>query len=274
MVIWNLTLVYSNWHFREQLLVLPCFLLVAGGGGGVQEVPQWELLVVISWCRLLEGLLSYWSLVVHGQIFSYRSSLSSRYYLWVESLLMVLTDSFLHGFHVCPQQTYSFVPCSVEVQWVPTWPVFTLPQYTVQVSLPFGSFSGIHQLKEPTSPKFQTNPPNPPYSMSLFFFFSLKLCHLFRKGVRSIPFTSPGWGVGIYSFFYSCLKRNISLLVSPLNQYSLSVHFSWVIPLWLSWQRICLQCRRPGFDPWVWKIPWRREWLLTPVFLPGEFHGL
>ena len=25
-------------------------------------------------------------------------------------------------------------------------------------------------------------------------------------------------------------------------------------------------------DPWVEKIPWRREWLLTPVFLPGEFH--
>ena len=27
------------------------------------------------------------------------------------------------------------------------------------------------------------------------------------------------------------------------------------------------------FDPWVGKIPWRREWLPTPVFLPGEFHG-
>ena len=26
-------------------------------------------------------------------------------------------------------------------------------------------------------------------------------------------------------------------------------------------------------DPWVRKIPWRREWLPTPVFLPGEFHG-
>ena len=26
-------------------------------------------------------------------------------------------------------------------------------------------------------------------------------------------------------------------------------------------------------DPWVEKIPWRREWLPTPVFLPGEFHG-
>ena len=26
-------------------------------------------------------------------------------------------------------------------------------------------------------------------------------------------------------------------------------------------------------NPWVGKIPWRREWLPTPVNLPGEFHG-
>jgi len=26
-------------------------------------------------------------------------------------------------------------------------------------------------------------------------------------------------------------------------------------------------------DSWVGKIPWRREWLPTPVFWPGEFHG-
>ena len=39
--------------------------------------------------------------------------------------------------------------------------------------------------------------------------------------------------------------------------------------LLLSWWRICLQCRRPGFDPWVGKIPWRRERLPTPVFWPG-----
>ena len=32
----------------------------------------------------------------------------------------------------------------------------------------------------------------------------------------------------------------------------------------------CLQCRRPAFDPWVGKNPWRRIWLSTPVFLPGE----
>ena len=28
-----------------------------------------------------------------------------------------------------------------------------------------------------------------------------------------------------------------------------------------------------GLDPWVWKIPWGREWQPTPVFLPEEFHG-
>ena len=38
-------------------------------------------------------------------------------------------------------------------------------------------------------------------------------------------------------------------------------------------KRICVQSRRPGFDPWVRKILWRREWLPTPVFLPEEFHG-
>ena len=33
------------------------------------------------------------------------------------------------------------------------------------------------------------------------------------------------------------------------------------------------QCRRPGFNPWVEKIPWRKEWLSTPIFLPVKFHG-
>ena len=29
----------------------------------------------------------------------------------------------------------------------------------------------------------------------------------------------------------------------------------------------------PGFDSWVRKIPWRRNWQCTPVFLPGKSHG-
>ena len=42
---------------------------------------------------------------------------------------------------------------------------------------------------------------------------------------------------------------------------------------WLGWERICLQCERLRFDPWVRKNSWRRKWLLTPVFLAGKFHG-
>ena len=33
-----------------------------------------------------------------------------------------------------------------------------------------------------------------------------------------------------------------------------------------------LQCGKPGFDPWVGNIPWRRESLPTPVFWPGKLH--
>ena len=56
-----------------------------------------------------------------------------------------------------------------------------------------------------------------------------------------------------------------------LHAYSLQ--YSW-LPLWLSWYRLCLPFGRPGFNAWVGKIPWRRERLPTPVFWPGEFHGL
>ena len=41
-------------------------------------------------------------------------------------------------------------------------------------------------------------------------------------------------------------------------------------------ERICLQCRRHRrheFDPWVGKMPWRRAWQPTPVFLPGKSYG-
>ena len=51
------------------------------------------------------------------------------------------------------------------------------------------------------------------------------------------------------------------------------LQYSWA-SLWLSWGRICPQCGRPGFNPWVGKIPGRREQLPTLVFWPGEFHGL
>ena len=35
----------------------------------------------------------------------------------------------------------------------------------------------------------------------------------------------------------------------------------------------CRRHKRRGFDPWVGKIPRRRVWQPTPVFLPGQPHG-
>ena len=35
--------------------------------------------------------------------------------------------------------------------------------------------------------------------------------------------------------------------------------------------KVHLQWGIPGFDPWVRKIPWRRTWQPTPVFLPEDF---
>ena len=32
-------------------------------------------------------------------------------------------------------------------------------------------------------------------------------------------------------------------------------------------------CRKHGFNPWVKKMPWRRKWQPTPIFLPVKSHG-
>ena len=57
-----------------------------------------------------------------------------------------------------------------------------------------------------------------------------------------------------------------------LDQESLTSRASPVIQQ----QRLYLQyrrCKRGGFNPWVEKIPWRRKWQHTPVFLPEKYHG-
>ena len=47
----------------------------------------------------------------------------------------------------------------------------------------------------------------------------------------------------------------------------------WGFPGGSDGKESACQCRRPRFNPWVGKIPWRTEWQPTPVLLPGELHG-
>ena len=56
------------------------------------------------------------------------------------------------------------------------------------------------------------------------------------------------------------------IISSPLPQ-------AYRFPRWLSGKESTCQCRRHRFNPWVGRIPWRRKWQLTPVFLPGKSHG-
>ena len=71
--------------------------------------------------------------------------------------------------------------------------------------------------------------------------------------------------------------------IEELNfpQHELRVASPFVVGLQTHWAPLGaqlvknhLQCSRPGFNPWVGKIPWRRERLPTPGFWPGELHGL
>ena len=53
-------------------------------------------------------------------------------------------------------------------------------------------------------------------------------------------------------------------------------HYPVNLPRWLRGKESACQCRRRrrlGFDPWVGKVPWRRKWQPTPVFLSGESRG-
>jgi len=77
-----------------------------------------------------------------------------------------------------------------------------------------------------------------------------------------------------------------SFIVSGLTSRSL-IHFEFIfvygvrkcsnfilLHVAVSFPSTTYQCGRPGFDPFAGKIPWRREQLPTPIFWPGEFHGL
>ena len=61
----------------------------------------------------------------------------------------------------------------------------------------------------------------------------------------------------------------VNLKNNMLSERSQSSGLSW----WLSGIEYTCQSRHHRFDPWVGKIPLRREWQPTPAFLPGRSHG-
>ena len=70
-----------------------------------------------------------------------------------------------------------------------------------------------------------------------------------------------------------CLRKKMVKGVVCSISFSRKIKKDGVFPDGASCKEPVGQCRRHkrhGFDPWVGKIPWRRAWQPTPVFLPGE----
>ena len=57
------------------------------------------------------------------------------------------------------------------------------------------------------------------------------------------------------------------------NTFYAHLYVIYGLSMWFSGEESTCQCRSLGFDPWVGKVPWRRKWQPTSVFLLGESHG-
>ena len=89
----------------------------------------------------------------------------------------------------------------------------------------------------------------------------------------NFPFHQPG----LFSDFWVASSQPSLLVTVVFQSWVESSYFGRLkqisgFPTWLSGKESCL-CRRREFHPCVRKIPWRRKWQPTPVFLLGKPHG-
>ena len=114
---------------------------------------------------------------------------------------------------------------------------------------------------------------------------SFPISWLFASGGQSIRASdsAPVLPMNIQGWFPLGLTGLISLKSKDFQEYSPAPQFESINSLVLSllslWASLMAQMVKnmpamweTRFDPWVGKIPWRREWQSTPVFLPGESH--
>ena len=94
------------------------------------------------------------------------------------------------------------------------------------------------------------------------------------------PDSSGHWLSGVYS--HLCHKEDSNFPTGNLSRpYAWacglsgigSISYRHAFPGGSESKSVCLQLRRPGFNPWIGKIPWRRKWQPSPVLLPWKSHG-
>ena len=77
----------------------------------------------------------------------------------------------------------------------------------------------------------------------------------------SLPFLNPAWTSGSARFMYcwSLAWRILSIALLACEMSAIHPYIYFYI--YIVYIYAYLQCRRPGFNPWVGNIPWKREWL-------------
>ena len=96
---------------------------------------------------------------------------------------------------------------------------------------------------------------NATFSFYLFIFFTLQYCIGMAKS--HIFFIHSSVNEHLACFFVLAIVNNAVPYGSMVKESTCQGR----------------SCRRPLFDPWIQKSPWRRIWQPTSVFLPGESHG-
>ena len=86
--------------------------------------------------------------------------------------------------------------------------------------------------------------------------------HLGCTVVSHIKLISPDWALKP-----SCEVSTIRILLLYKTRKDIFIYLFFFLTFILCWN-----FRRWGFNPWIRKIPWRRKWKPTPVFLPGQSH--
>ena len=107
---------------------------------------------------------------------------------------------------------------------------------------------------------------------------TIDLCHG-RPGIK--PSALQVWGLSHWTtrevtlsltfdlYFFSEMDRCSKDRAKKINLL-ISIH---LFSCFFTGKESTCQCKRPGFLPWVRKIPWREKWQPTPVFVTGDTHG-
>ena len=124
-----------------------------------------------------------------------------------------------------------------------------------------------------TSPRIPVSCIEPGLAIRLLYDFWLFLLSLPLLNDFISLCSSIKWVVVRFNWNYAC--KMLRMVPGTRKAFTLCLPFSTGFPGGSDTKASARNAGDPaGFDPWVGKIPWRREWQPTPVLLPGKFHGL